>query len=339
VAELQYPRNQVHIIIVADRCNDGTAVVARKHGIEYIERFSGPPGKGAAIAWAIDVLEKDMAHFDAIVILDADTVVDPCLLQAFNKCLIAGYQVQQAYNDVSNPWETPFTRLIAVTSLLRNRFFYKGKSRIGLSGMLMGTGICLSRQIVERHRWTAFSVGEDWEFSVSLLAAGEKIYFNPMARVFARESRGFQQASSQRLRWASGRYAVAASSAWQLLTTGLRHGRLYLLDAALTLLAPNYSTQATLALFSLVTSWFLSGYPGWRFLITWAALVTTSLSTYFLLGVALTKSPLRTFSGIALIPVFLPWRMAIEVLGLFGYGRKHWHRTPRLSTPRQRPPM
>lgn len=335
LAELRYPRGRVQVVVVADRCNDATVVVAGKYGVECMERFDSPPGKGAAIAWAINELRKNDTTFDALVVLDADTVVDPYLLDAFNKGLILGHHVQQGYNYLSNPWETPFTRIIAVTSILRNRLFYTGKSRIGLSGMLMGTGMCFRRRIIEQYGWTAFSVGEDWEFSASLLLNGERIYFNPMARVFAQESRGFHQASTQRLRWASGRHAVATNSVWGLFRTGLHRRHAYLLDAALTLVTPNYSTQATLAIFAVVATWSLSQDPAWRFLFTWATLVIGSLAAYFLLGVSLTKAPLKALGGVALIPVFLPWRMAIEILGLLGYGRRRWIRTRRISAPGQ----
>jgi cellulose synthase/poly-beta-1,6-N-acetylglucosamine synthase-like glycosyltransferase len=337
LTKLQYPKELVHVIVVADRCDDATAMVARRYGIECLERLEGPPGKGAAIAWTIEELRRNATTFDALVILDADTVAERRLLEAFNEGLLSGHEIQQGYNYLSNPWATAFTRIIAVTSVLRNGFFYTGKSRIGLSAMLTGTGMCFSRQVIERHGWTAFSVGEDWEFSVSLLLAGEKIHFNPNARVLARESHNFKQASTQRLRWASGRHAVAASSAWELIVTGLRLRRPYLLDAALTLLAPNYSTQATLAILGLFTAWFLSGDPVWHFLFPWAALLIGFLGAYFLLGVVFTEAPLRTLAGIALIPIFLPWRIAIEALGFLGYGRKRWVRTSRAPASRQGP--
>jgi cellulose synthase/poly-beta-1,6-N-acetylglucosamine synthase-like glycosyltransferase len=323
---VRYPKELLDVTVVADRCDDDTAVVARNHGVACLERRNGQPGKGATIAWAINELRNSGAVFDALVILDADTIADPTLLEAFDEGLSSGQPVQQAYNYLSNPWETPFTRLIAVTSTLRNSLFYGGKARIGLSGMLTGTGMCFSSATIACYGWTALSVGEDWEFSASLLLHSVKIYFNPNARVFARESAGLKQASTQRLRWASGRYAVAARTASKLCAAGIRLRRVYLVDAALTLVIPTYSAQAVLAVLALVGAWLVSD-----LLLAWAALVIGSLSAYFLLGVVLTDSPRKTVMGIALIPVFLPWRIAIEILGLLGYGRKRWVRTDRLS--------
>ena len=117
--------------------------------------------EGAAIAWAIAELRKDGVEFEVLLIVDADTIADPGALDAFNDGLLAGHQIQQGYCYISNPWDSPFTRIIAVTSILRNQFFYGGKAVAGLSGMLVGTGMCFSHDVVSRYGWTALSVAED----------------------------------------------------------------------------------------------------------------------------------------------------------------------------------
>ena len=327
LSALQYPKDLVHIVVIADRCADDTTRVARAGGAQCLERNEGPGGKGAAMSWAMQVLRKEGVVFDALVIVDADCLADSRLLEAFDDALAKGHEVQQGYNYLSNPWETPFTRVIAVTSVLRNFLFYGGKEAIGCSAMLSGTGMCLSRSVVDQHGWSAFSVAEDWEFSVSLLLNDVVIHFNPLARVFARESKGLKQASRQRLRWATGKYAVMTNGARRLFLQGLSRGKANLIDGAVTLAAPNYSSQASMTLFALVCSLFLSQEPAWGFLLPWSLAVLGSLGGYFLLGAMHTQSPLKTLAGIPYIAVFLPWRLVIEILGFLGFGRKGWGRT------------
>jgi 1,2-diacylglycerol 3-beta-glucosyltransferase len=332
---LNYPSDRYRVLVIADRCTDGTAVVARSGGVECFERFDGQSGKGAALAWGIQEARNAQIPFEAVVIVDADTLAGRDLLSAFNVEFQAGRQVQQGYNYISNPWASPFTRIIAVTGVLRNGRYYTGKTAIGLQGMLTGTGMCLGAEILERYGWTAFSVGEDWEFSVELLLRGKKIFFNPLAKTFAKESQNFKQASHQRLRWASGRYAVMGSKVWALIRQGICTPSFSLIDSAVTLVAPNYSSQASLALLCLVGGWVNAGDPFWGFSFYWAVALLTAIASYFVLGIFSTEAPGKALAGLILIPVFLPWRLTIELLGMLGYGRRHWGRRSRTATSSQ----
>lgn len=333
--DLNYESERYRVLVIADRCTDGTAAVARSLNAQCFERFDGQPGKGAALAWGIQEAKNAQIAFDAVVIVDADTLADRDLLSAFNVEYWAGRQVQQGYNYISNPWSSPFTRIMAVTGVLRNGRYYAGKMAIGLQGMLTGTGMCLSAEVLERHGWTAFSVGEDWEFSVELLLNGEPIYFNPLAKTFAKESQNFKQASHQRLRWASGRYAVMGSKMWALIRQGIQTGSVSLIDSAVTLVAPNYSSQASLALLCFVGSWIHVGDPFWGFSFYWAGALCAAIASYFVLGILSTEAPGKALVGLVLVPVFLPWRLTIELLGMLGYGRRDWGKKSRAATSSQ----
>jgi len=335
LSRLAYPSDRYQVVVIADRCTDATAEVATRLKVLCLERSDGQPGKGAALDWAIQEAGKAKIGYDAVVIVDADTISDLQLLSAFADGLQAGYQVQQGYNYICNPWASPFTRIIAVTGVLRNGRYYAGKTVLGLPGMLTGTGMCLSRNILDRYGWTAFSVGEDYEFSVELLLSGEHIHFNPFAKTFAKESQNLKQASRQRLRWASGRYYVMGNKVWAMVRQGVRTGAFSLIDAAVTLVAPNYSSQASLALLCLAGSWANAGDPFWGFSFYWAAGLVLSIAGYFMLGVLSTEAPAKALSGLVMVPVFLPWRLIIELLGMLGYGRQHWGRKSRSATSSQ----
>ncbi len=108
-----------------------------------------------------------------------------------------------------------------------------------------------------------------------------------------------------------------------------------LVDAAVTLVAPNYSSQASLSILCVLASLMNYGDPSWGFTWYWAVLLLGGIVGYFLLGVFSTSAPSKALGGLLLVPVFLPWRLSIELLGMFGYGRRNWGRMARATEPRQ----
>lgn len=58
LSSVQYPKELVQIVVIADRCADDTAKVARTGGARCLERNEGPGGKGAAMSWAMHVLDR-----------------------------------------------------------------------------------------------------------------------------------------------------------------------------------------------------------------------------------------------------------------------------------------
>jgi hypothetical protein len=76
--------------------------------------------------------------------------------------------------------------------------------------------------------------------------------------------------------------------------------------------------------------------PSWGFSFYWAIALFAAIASYFVLGVFSTEAPAKAMAGLLLVPIFLPWRLTIELLGMLGYGRRHWGRMSRgAASPRQ----
>ncbi|UCD94840.1 MAG: glycosyltransferase [Candidatus Zixiibacteriota bacterium] len=67
------------IVAVADNCDDRTAEVARAGGVRVLERNDPQNrGKGFALEWAIE--RHNLDDYDAVVVVDADTLVEENML-------------------------------------------------------------------------------------------------------------------------------------------------------------------------------------------------------------------------------------------------------------------
>src|SRR5438445_9573008 len=76
-----YPRHLVRVVVIADNCSDATASRAAAAGAEVLVRDQPDRrGKGQALRWALDRLRERADPFDAVAMVDADSVADPGLL-------------------------------------------------------------------------------------------------------------------------------------------------------------------------------------------------------------------------------------------------------------------
>jgi cellulose synthase/poly-beta-1,6-N-acetylglucosamine synthase-like glycosyltransferase len=249
-------------------------------------------------------------------------------LRYLDNMIQAEKQVIQCYNGVGNPDDSWFTRLLDVSRTIGNEIYHPAKQKLGLSSYLMGNGMCFTTEILGKYGWDAFTVGEDWEYYAKLVQNGEIIGFARDARVYHRESASLKQATSQRIRWSSGRFAIAWKYGFRLLLEGLAERNIVKFDAALPLLLPNPSLGMNITLIGLVASLTLPvGYKG--ALAVWFLALGLIQTGIFIVGVFYTRNKLNKFMSIFVAPAFLIWKMGIDALSALGMGRKKWVRTER----------
>jgi cellulose synthase/poly-beta-1,6-N-acetylglucosamine synthase-like glycosyltransferase len=323
-----YPPDRYTVIVIADNCTDGTAAAARKFGVEVFERnVTEKRGKGYAIGWILERIDLDA--LDAVVIVDGDSLVGPSFLSALNLQLERGDQVIQCYNGVANPGQSWFTRLMDVSRTIANEILHPAKRKLGLSSHLMGNGMCFSTRVIRAFGWSAFSVGEDWEYYARLVLSGAHVGYSRDARVYHQESVNLKQASSQRLRWSGGRFQVLRQYGPSLFVEGIRKGNITCLDASLPLLFPNPSLGINLTILGLglsTAAWYFGGSLALAVLFGILAVIQFAL---FMIGVLYTRDKLANALSLFLAPAFLIWKMGIDVLSLGGVGTKRWKPTER----------
>src|SRR5258708_8959262 len=109
---VDYPPDRFSVVVVADNCSDQTAARAEQAGARVlVRRDDEKRGKGYALAHAF---ERLVSEVDAVVVVDADTVVSPNLLRAFAVRINGGALAVQADYAVRNPNASWRTRLMAI---------------------------------------------------------------------------------------------------------------------------------------------------------------------------------------------------------------------------------
>lgn len=223
--KLDYPPDRFHIVVIADNCTDDTAAIAEQEGCEaWIRTNPDLRGKGHALTWAFERVSA--LSFDAVVVVDADTVGSANLLQAFDRDLSHGYKAMQARDNLEFPPETPhWLRLISrATKNAQDCYVTGPRSRFNLYQGLQGTGFCLSTQTLKEVPWRANSICEDLEYGLELARNGVSVHFVEDASVSATMTGQVKHASGQRQRWAGGSYALIAKSLPDFFWRSFRKG-------------------------------------------------------------------------------------------------------------------
>jgi len=324
-----YPAEYHNVVVVADNCTDSTAKIAFSYEVMVLERQSKDQvGKGYAIKHAIDNVFST-GVFDAIFIVDADSIVHRDCLHALNDALNENDTAIQCYNGVGNPGESWFTRLLNVSRTISNEILEPAKDKFGLSSHLMGNGMCIHRKIIDRFGWNAFSVGEDWEYFAKIIQDGGRIAFSVNGRVYHQESSTLKQATSQRMRWSSGRFKIIWQYGINVFFRELASMNLRRIDSTMPLLLPNPSLGINLTMVGFLGSLIILWQNGTSELWLWFLTLIVAQMIVFLAGICKTKDKWQSFLSFFIAPVFLIWKMGIDLLSFFGLGQKKWVRTKR----------
>lgn len=323
---LDYPSDRYAVYVVADNCTDTTAELARARAHVY-ERFDQEKrGKGFALNWLWQQLEKDQPAFDAYVVLDADSVTDPAFLQIMNYGLADGAQALQGHNTVLNVMDSPGTALRWLALTLMNYVRPLGRNGLGCSSTLTGNGMCLSRTLLKRYPWQAFSLAEDYQYYLTLVQHGEKVVYMPEALVRSEMPSTFAQMRTQDIRWEASQGAQPAwRTAWKLLKAGISSRDFARLEAIAELLAPPLSSLICCCLLTLVGSlllWWLPALLASLLLIAGVAFYISS--AFFLL-----RPPRVIYRGLVYAPGFVLWKLWVLLATRSKKHTSEWVRTSR----------
>lgn len=334
LSQLDYPPELFDVHVVADHCTDNTAQVAQQGGAIVHERAVLPKGRKAyALQWLLDRILSGDVNYDAVVVFDADSRVERGFLTVMAGYLLSGALVLQGQHRIINPQDSFLASMAAVDMRLNNRLRNQGRSNLGFACRLMGDAMVFHEDVLRKYGWLAESLTEDREYGYVLLTEGIRAQYVPQALSLGEAASSWKQAEPQRLRWYRGLIDMQRRLATRLIGSAVRLRSFALLDGAIELLMPSYSSLAAVALANLT---LVVAFGVWLPLdirtplgVLGSALLVTAWIAYPFLGLIVDRAPGWAYKALLLGPVYLVWRLWISVLVRLRGDRTEWIRTLR----------
>ncbi len=330
--KLDYPKDMYDVFVICDNCTDNTAEIVSTNGAIACERFVPElRGKGYAIEWMLNKLWTMDRQYDAVVMFDADNLVDNHFLLEMNNDLCEGSRVIQGYLDTKNPEDSWITSSFAITYWFSARFFQIPRKHLKLANFLGGTGMCFDTALLKEMGWGATSLVEDLEFTARCVQRGVLPSYNYDAKVYDEKPLGYRASVKQRLRWMQGHFEVARRYAAPMFVQAIKEANWAKLDCALHTF--NVYTYLIGFLFSAVLlidqvsneSMFTSVYT--MLPKSFAVLIGFIMVIQFPLAMWLEEVPAKMYRHLISLPIFLLSWFPLTVHAFFTQNNKEWSHT------------
>jgi cellulose synthase/poly-beta-1,6-N-acetylglucosamine synthase-like glycosyltransferase len=294
------------VVVVADHCTDQTAEIARSCGALVLERGADvPPGRAAARQAGVEYARS--LEWDAVIMLDADSVIEPGFFAACQRAMGAGAAAVQARSE-SSLGRTLTTEISLAAFTLQGITIPRGRDRLGVSVRLRGTGMAIRRDIVLAHHFTA-PASEDLFFTLDLLLDGVRCRHVDSARLRSQGASTWGVFGGQKVRYEAGRINAARTYVPRLLRRAITHRDAACLEAAWFLMSPPFAVGAL----SLMLATALAAIDGaWPVAAVFAAgLIVLVLS--LLTGLIQARAGLRTWLSLCAAPWYLVWKCLVQL--------------------------
>ena len=195
-----YPQRLFDIVVVSDHQQEMTNMRLAQLPVTLLTPDFDESSKAKSMQFAILNLPQ-FKIYDAILILDADNLIEPEFLEQANDAFeSAGTKAIQMHR-LSRNRDTAVSRLDSVFEEINNAVFRSGHNAMGLSAALNGSGMIYDYEWFKEHIMRVRTAGEDKELEAMLLHEGIFIDYFSDLHIYDEKTRHVKTFNLQRGRW------------------------------------------------------------------------------------------------------------------------------------------
>jgi cellulose synthase/poly-beta-1,6-N-acetylglucosamine synthase-like glycosyltransferase len=249
------------LIVVADNCNDETAVIAKKFGTTVLERnHETERGKGYALDFGMQFLKNNPPQI--VIVIDADCIVAAGSIEKLTLACQANQRpVQALYLMQSQPNPSLKERIAQFAWVVKNKVRPLGLNALGMPCQLMGTGMAFLWNDIIQSNLASGHIVEDMKLGVDLTRSRKAPLFLPGALVTSVFPPTTTATNSQRTRWEHGHLSVIVNEVPSLFFEAIKTKNGAMLALACDLLILPLAALSLLSTACLLLSFLLSSQP------------------------------------------------------------------------------
>ncbi|RJL21784.1 glycosyltransferase family 2 protein [Bailinhaonella thermotolerans] len=268
-------RGQEHapdrVIVIADNCADATADIARSLGVEVVETAGNAHKKAGALNQVLDGLLGTLGPDDVVLVMDADSALDPGFVRAGLETLAAGRYaaVGGTFTGKDGGGLVGMFQRNEYVRYARDVRRLKGRALVLTGTATMFRALTLQRVVEARragrlpgagHVYDVRVLTEDNELTLAILHLGLRILAPARCTLKTEVMLTWRDLFRQRLRWKRGALENLTDYGWTKVTRPYWGRQLFSLAGVLVIFA--YLTT---------TVWSIAVAGGLRIHPVWAA--------------------------------------------------------------------
>jgi len=204
------------VIVVADNCTDRTAAIARREGAEIYHSVHNKEKKGGALNQVLAILLTSMGPNDAVMVIDADTTIDPLFLHEADQRMTADRALMavgglfaggEGGGLLGQYQRNEFTRYRREITRRRGRpFVLTGTATVFRSEAMRTVAMERGRSLpgIRGYVYDTSALTEDNEITLALKSLGATMTSPPECTVTTEIMPTWHMLFKQRLRWQRG---------------------------------------------------------------------------------------------------------------------------------------